>query len=135
MHISEPPGPPAEIRLLFLTLMKIMENLKIQYYEEALITHNLSVTWSNIETELRQKNGRDSFNREPDWYQKETFQRVLRNLHVRDRQRLLPFLDDVLLHVPETNLLKPHLDELRSRLNALSFENQTVDQMRIFTRR
>jgi hypothetical protein len=55
MRISEPPGPPNEIRLLFLTMMKIMKNLKAEYYEEALITNNLSVTWENIENDLRQK--------------------------------------------------------------------------------
>jgi hypothetical protein len=132
MRISEPPGPPNEIRLLFLTMMKIMKNLKAEYYEEALITNNLSVTWENIENDLRQKNGRDSIDRGQDIYRKETSQR---NLYWTDKKNLLLFLDDVLLQIPETNLLKPHGEELRRRLNALSFNNQTIGQMRIFTRK
>ncbi len=133
MHLSESPGPPNEIRLLFSTVMKIMENLKVQYYEEALIKNDLNVTWMNIESQLRQTNGSYGYSKENDSYHRETFQRLLRNLHVRDKQKLLLFLDDVLLQVPETNLLRPHAEELRTRLNALSFNNQTIDQMRIFT--
>jgi hypothetical protein len=99
-----------------------------------MITHNLLVIRRNIETELRRTNGRDSIDREQDTYREETFQRLLRNLHVTDKQKFLLFLDGVLLQIPETNLLKALRDELRTRLNALGFNNQTVDQMRIFTR-
>ena len=132
MHISKPSGAPPEIMLLFSTMMKIMINLKEEYDREALITRNLYVTWNNIETELRQTNGRNGINRGEDAYQKETFQLLLRNLYGTNKQKLLDFIDDVLLQIPETNLLKALRDELRTRLNALGFNNQTIDQMRIF---
>ena len=50
--------------------MRIMVNLDVQFYEEALITHDLNVTWNNIENKLRQTNGRDDINREADWYRR-----------------------------------------------------------------
>ena len=134
MHISQPSGPPNEIRLLFSTVMKIMRNLKVEYYQEALINHNLNVTWDNIENELRRANGSYGTDKGKEWYQKETFQRLLRNLDGTNKQKLLLFLDDVLLQIPETNLVEALGDELRTRLNALSFNNQTIDQMRIFKR-
>ena len=133
MHISEPTGPPKEIRLLFSTMMKIMnENLKVEYDRESLSTHDVYLTWRNIETDpLR----RDSVNRGQDTYREETFQLVLRNIYWTDKKKLLLFLDDVLLRVPETNLLKALGDELRTRLTALGFNNQNIDQMQIFARK
>jgi len=115
-------------------MMKIMRNLKVEYYQEALITHNLNVTWDNIENDLRRANGRHKVDKAQDWYQKETFQRLLRNLYGTDKQKLLLFLDDVLLQIPETNLVKAVGDELRTRLNALSLNNQAIDERAIFKR-
>jgi hypothetical protein len=130
--LSGPREPPKEIRFLFSTMMKIMnENLKVEYYRESLSKYNLNVTWKNIDTDpLR----RDSVDRGQDTYREETFQHLLRHLYLADKKKLLLFLDDVLLQIPENNLLKAFGDELRTRLNALDCNNQDIDQMRIFTR-
>lgn len=115
-----------------MTLMKIMQELKTEYYEEALITHELNVTWTNIENNLRGTDGRSQIVRDSDWYQKETFQRVLNNVYTLDRNKLLRLVDDTLLKVPRENLLKPHLDELKLCLTTLNFDDQDITQMRIF---
>lgn len=130
--LSGPPEPPKEIRSLFSTMMRIMnENLKVEYYRESLSKYEkLNVIWRNIDTDSLR---RDSVNRGQDIYREETFQHLLRHLYCADKKKLLLFLDDVLLQIPENNLLKALGDELRTRLNALDFNNQAIDQMRIFT--
>jgi hypothetical protein len=50
-----------------------MQDLDAECYEEALVIHGMSITWSNIENNLRETDSRYKISR----YQKETFQRVL----------------------------------------------------------
>jgi len=65
-------------------MMKIMKNLKVEYYMESLSTHD-HVAWRNIETDpLRRDKGQDT-------YREEMFQLLLRNLYFTNKQKLLDF--------------------------------------------
>lgn len=55
------------------------------FFEEALLSYNLSVTWNNIEMELRERDGRHNITgRGDDWDAKETFPRVMNSSYILD---------------------------------------------------
>lgn len=119
---------------LFVSILKIMEQrLEQNFFGEALQTHNLRVTWKNVENELRERDGRYGItNRSPDWYLNETFPRVMNSSYILDKENFLSFIDDVLVEVSIVKIVKPYLNELRSRLNSLGFDNQSIEQMSVF---
>lgn len=98
-----------------------------------MLTHDLHVTWKNIENELRERDGRYGItNKDVDWYIKETFPRVMNSSYILDKTNFLSFIDNVLVEVSKVKLVKPYLKELRSQLNSLECDNQSIEQMKVF---
>src|ERR671931_119721 len=133
MHIGPAPLPEKEIMLLCITLMKIdlRTVLKTETFKEIIYERALEVRWKNISKEVETNNiGKDSSE-----FIDEIFTRFMSNLYrseiyLHEEHVLLPFVDEILIkHLRRLSLTSEILNELKQRLKALKYSDESITNM------
>jgi hypothetical protein len=127
------PEPEPEIKRLCFTLYKhgLNDFLLGESFEGILLNYDrFDVLWKNIENRVRNESAVNILIPEYTGYAEDTMKRFLNVIYLSKDQRLLPFLDDLLIQFSKEKDLKPIIDELKRHLKQMKFDDKSIKQMR-----